>query len=287
MLRLIRVFQLWDNWVYVCYCPLEHYPIVKAALVEQNYNNIQPLIWYKENQNTIPGGTELFTWAFEVMVVAFMGPQRTSARNLPKSPLERHNVIVGPQITDKYKADGQPLNNHEKPAWISRLLCTLVVPPGGNVIVLGAGAGGDVIGALAYGASVVACEVDQRQFTHLRARLEDLVLLYGDYGTWQEAFPFAFTGSLGNPRPVDEAALRKVHRKGTPKAGEGEPEAAPAEQPAEEEASQRSNLCAGCEAEGTRHCVMCGMGFCEQHGVVIDGKVFCPMHSRQLSASQN
>ena len=46
------------------------------------------------------------------------------------------------------------------------------VPIGGNVLVVGAGAGGDVIGALDAGCNVVAVESNKMQYSYLQATLQ-------------------------------------------------------------------------------------------------------------------
>jgi hypothetical protein len=46
------------------------------------------------------------------------------------------------------------------------------VPIGGNVLVAGAGAGGDVIGALDAGCNVVAVESNKMQYSYLQATLQ-------------------------------------------------------------------------------------------------------------------
>jgi len=93
--------------------------------------------------------------------------------------------------------DKKPVNPYEKPAWIARLLCSLFTTPFDKALVLGAGAGGEVVGCLAAGISVVACENDPDQYKHLHTRIADIATKFEQTKSWEVTLPKAFVGSMG------------------------------------------------------------------------------------------
>ena len=89
--------------------------------------------------------------------------------------------------------------------------------PHSKVIVLGAGAGGDVAGALAAGHAVFAIEEDPIQFGSLVARFNSLREKFNACsGDWTAAYPSAFAGGLGAPglypAPAPASPSRKEKR---------------------------------------------------------------------------
>ena len=70
--------------------------------------------------------------------------------------------------------DHKVANLHEKPPENMRVLMANHSSPGNWVLVLGAGAGGEVLGAINAGLNVDAIERDARQFEGLRARLTQM-----------------------------------------------------------------------------------------------------------------
>ena len=104
--------------------------------------------------------------------IAFM-PDRTKCHwNMGNDPRERHNFIEHPAVTTYLKhPDGTVVNACQKPPELSRWFVGNHIKPGSNVLVIGAGAGGDVFGALEAGANVVAIEKDHQQFVSLGAEL--------------------------------------------------------------------------------------------------------------------
>ena len=67
--------------------------------------------------------------------------------------------------------DGEVINDCQKPIELARLLISNHISPGGNVLVLGSGAGGEVLGAVAAGCNVVCVEKDEKQYNGLIAHL--------------------------------------------------------------------------------------------------------------------
>ena len=139
------------------------------CLSNAGYSSITPVCWYKNDQNVVgPPGN--WTHAFEIGIHAvYRGSSGNALINyMSANPLERHNIIIGPNLHKYYiHDDTKRVNAHQKPDYLMQNICTKFCRPGEHVVVLGAGAGGEVRGALRAGCSVFAMEKDQRQFTWL------------------------------------------------------------------------------------------------------------------------
>ena len=68
--------------------------------------------------------------------------------------------------------------------------------------------GREVVGCLAAGLSVVACENDEHQYPYLVSRIGDMASKFeGKETTWHKFLPNAFNGSLGQkPSRADHDA---------------------------------------------------------------------------------
>ena len=91
-------------------------------------------------------------------------------------PKKRHNYIAcKPVSTYARDDDGVVINPCQKPPEIMKWLCSNHLAPGSTVLVIGAGAGGEVIGAVQACCNVVAVEKDKRQFDALQSILVSMV----------------------------------------------------------------------------------------------------------------
>jgi hypothetical protein len=177
-------------------------------------------MWYKSNMN-VESHPQHLVFSFENMLVAYAGERLKCTFNLHPSPLQRHNVLVGPTIRSRLQDEkGNPLNPYEKPSWIARLLSRTFALPGATVLVLGCGVGGEVLGALAAGMNVVALDNDLTQLQALHGRLSQLSEEHSNASlNWEVALPEAFAGQWGAPgvgaQPVAEKAA--VEEKGEEK----------------------------------------------------------------------
>ena len=160
---------VWGHWTQLP----GYLPIFQNS---QFCSDIQNVSWYKINQN-VEGPQEKWTHAREDFLV---GRQKSSdptlnTCRLSRNPLERHNVIQGPTLS-RYRKDlqGNKINIHEKPTYLMKQLCEIYTNPGDWVIVVGAGAGGEVFGAVEADCNVLAIERDKVQCE----------LLQGNAATW-------------------------------------------------------------------------------------------------------
>ena len=96
--------------------------------------------------------------------------------NFPNSAKERHNWIEGPRVTDfgkHFSGDnaGRVVNQLEKPTWLIRQLLRPVMTPGGHVLIVGTGAGGDVRGCIEEGWSASGIEIDPVQYEEAKRQV--------------------------------------------------------------------------------------------------------------------
>ena len=160
------VIALWGAWTML--------PEYHKVLQKTNYNkDLHKIFWYKENQN-VEGNKDQFTLAVEELLVGRMKTtdKTLNTCQLPNNPVERHNIITGPTLhTYKKNEKGEKINMHEKPKYLATWLCETFTKPGDWVLVIGAGAGGEVFGALDGMCNVVAIEKDPEQAEALESNL--------------------------------------------------------------------------------------------------------------------
>lgn len=161
------VVALWAHWETLP----SYVPILKHSYYS---NDVTPVVWYKDNQN-VAGRPDQMTFAWEVFLTGRMkssSDKNMTTCHLSKNPLQRHNHITGPTLSKYRKNDKQEkINVHEKPTYLSRWLAERFTDPGDWVLVIGAGAGGEVFGCLEHGCNIVAIEKDPVQAKELIAAL--------------------------------------------------------------------------------------------------------------------
>ena len=134
---------------------------------------MQHLYWYKGREHTAPAQVRSYVNAVEMMTIGFFPNKSTAGWSVNKDPRKRHNFIQqsGPRSYVK-TISGEVLNQAQKPRFLMNKIVSEHVPLGGNVLVVGAGAGGDVMGALDAGCNVVAVESNKLQYSYLQATLQ-------------------------------------------------------------------------------------------------------------------
>ena len=143
------------------------------TLTEEKYQDITHLYWHKTDHHVSGTPVSQFTSSVEMGTLAFFPSRLQHTVNLNLNPRLRHNFIDLPILTKKYKdQSGVVVNPCQKPpalaAWMIGSLCM----PGSTVLVIGAGGGGgEVVGALCKGCSVVAVENNEYQYEQLQRHL--------------------------------------------------------------------------------------------------------------------
>eukprot|EP00457_Paulinella_chromatophora_P009007 gb/GEZN01009058.1/.p1 GENE.gb/GEZN01009058.1/~~gb/GEZN01009058.1/.p1 ORF type:complete len:192 (-),score=59.58 gb/GEZN01009058.1/:122-697(-) len=95
--------------------------------------------------------------------------------HLKANPLLRHNIVQIPINKTKVKdSNGEVVNPFEEPPQLTKKLMRMFMSPGKTAIVVCAGVGSEIIGALQAGVSIVATECDPTQFLHCKARVKKL-----------------------------------------------------------------------------------------------------------------
>jgi hypothetical protein len=144
------------------------------VLIENNYK-VNPLFWYKTDQNVVGDNKDL-TYSVEEMLLGFKrGTGSDAVALMDPDPRKRHNLIQGPALhTLQRYADGSIVNVHEKPEYVAKWVTERYTVLRDWVIVMGGGAGGDARGYLKNGCNVVVIESDPKQFAHLCAQMATL-----------------------------------------------------------------------------------------------------------------
>ena len=157
--------------------------LYQAALQDLGFGHVHAWYWYKTTHNQEFVST---LSSVEVLLVATYCEKNknnerkwdgTSSNGRWKSPLERHNHVDLPGVsTVRFLDQNQKVvNRHEKPPALIAEFLDRFLPPGANVLVIGAGSGGEVIGALASRCGdIIALEPDAYQFENLVRRMHRL-----------------------------------------------------------------------------------------------------------------
>ena len=142
---------------------------------------MQHLFWYKGSKHTAPAQVRSYVSTVEMMTIGFFPNKASAGWSVDVDPRKRHNFIqqAGPRVYVK-TTSGEVLNQAQKPRFLMNKMVSEHVPLGGNVLVVGAGAGGDVMGALDAGCNVVAVESNALQYSYLQATLQKEVRRLGE-----------------------------------------------------------------------------------------------------------
>jgi len=156
--------------------------IIHNVFSARHIQAMQHIYWVKPNQyGHLPVG--MYTNAVEMASLGHHPDQKACRSAHSKDPRARMNFFTEPSLTKLYKAsDGKPINPCQKPVALLKQIISNHCPPGGNVLVIGSGAGAEVEGALEAKCNVVGVEYDQRQFDAFTAQI-----VKNAETVWQEA----------------------------------------------------------------------------------------------------
>jgi hypothetical protein len=127
-----------------------------------------PIYWVKDWMTRV-GNIKEYTFNVETGLMAFNPSRAASKWNVQmKNPRDRYNSFVIPPVFKKAThRDGKIVNPAQKPQALLKAMLDRHMSPGSTVLVLTAGAGGEILGALSHGCNVVACESDEVQYDYL------------------------------------------------------------------------------------------------------------------------
>ncbi len=164
-----------SNHVWIVIHKVDDTHIVREAMVERNYKNIQQIYWYKRNQYC-EGPVHRLTPAVDVMTFGCHPNAESITWNVSDNPRERHNFIDIPSVLTLAKdSSGNIINVTEKPPELAAFLCGMFCQKGSTILVIGTGAGGCVKGMLQAGFNVVGVENDEKQFNQLFSEMNSWV----------------------------------------------------------------------------------------------------------------
>lgn len=266
-----------ENWVLA----LMHKPtdsqIVEQSLVEAGcFQHMQHFYWYQTDQSS-PTPVSSYTNSVQMGTFAFV-PDRTKVQwNVSKDPRCRHNYIACKSVTTLHRnEENKVINPCQKPPDIMKWMCNNHCAPGSNVLVLGAGAGGEVFGATEACCNVVAVESDPDQFRALRRIL--VLKMTGQLDRLQLDSPVNSATSSPNGTKTHSTILPEQASNTNSEEGE---EAArvtclDCRQAIDPEFLDVTRLCAHCTIKGPLH---------QNCAVSWDGKTLCTKcHDKALDA---
>ena len=161
LLNWVNMYNKAESWVFVTYLPYRQYGEYAQAPEAAQYGDVVPYVVYKPQQNYT--GYNNYLSACEFMLLAFK-PEASKVRFLmDKNPLLRHNLAQANRGALRKYFNGQPINLTEKPSSVMEQLVKNHSQPNDVILMLGTGAGGDVMGALNANRNVVGIEIDAAQ----------------------------------------------------------------------------------------------------------------------------
>jgi hypothetical protein len=165
--RIIKQVQAANNnanyFIFFWHSP-QQTEMVMNALKKNSFQEMQHIYWYKSNHFT-PTPVSSYTSSVEMATIGFYVCRKNVPWNVSTDARKRHNHITLPTLTNYEKdAAGEKVNNCQKPPGLMKWICGNHCAPNSTVLVIGPGAGGEVLGAVSAGCNVVAIESDERQF---------------------------------------------------------------------------------------------------------------------------
>ncbi len=169
-------FNTKGNHVWIVIHKIDDTHIVREAMVERNYQNIQQVYWYKPG-HYVEGPIHRLTVACgDIITIGFMPRADAITWNVSDDPRERHNFFSHPSVLTLAKdSAGNPINVTEKPPALAAHLCGMFCQKGSTILVIGTGAGGCVKGMLQAGFNVIGVENDEKQYNQLFSEMNSWV----------------------------------------------------------------------------------------------------------------
>jgi hypothetical protein len=186
---------------------------IMQVMKDNNFKNIETIVAHKCALNNI--GTGKLISAIEYIVVGHKPNRETVKLNVPKSPLERHNIIFVPPLNVRAldPTTNIPINASEKHCMIGAKLAGWYCRASDPVLIIGAGSGADVIGVNQAGFDVVAIERSARQFPLLCGRLQRLAdTEEEDTAVFQDELECVMAYTRSTPLFCAEVVVRKAAR---------------------------------------------------------------------------
>ena len=166
LIRGLEVVQDADSWHVVFVVHWKQVADLAKVLEELGYVNIMPVYWHKLGHKP-QVMVHQFAPAVEIMITArrVRGSGASAYYDMAPDPAERHNFMeFSATVTPLRDSHSNVYNISRKPSELAEWFFSKFARPGSNVLILGTGAGGDVMGAINLGLNVTAVEKDKGQF---------------------------------------------------------------------------------------------------------------------------
>ena len=187
MLKQVDASQTGNNTIMLIWHKPTDSALVKEALLQRKYQEFTNLFWHKPGHQS-QTAVNTFTSTVEMATIAFNPAKLNLPMHMDKDPRDRHNFVEIPSVTKYFRDDNNVIINPcQKPRGLMAWVCNRLVPVGGNVLVLGFGAGGEVLGCVDARVNVVGVEADERQFIATQATLLKLNELPDDLNDNKDA----------------------------------------------------------------------------------------------------
>ena len=167
MLKTAHAVNTSDSYTITLGCAMSQVSEIMDVMTVFGCKNVVPIFWYKTNQQQV--GQVYWSLAVEVFVQGQYSSGGRINTHFSKDPLQRHNHFSGPRLMKYLKHSmtehmGKNVNDHEKPGYVIQNLLRPCMTPGGTVLIIGTGAGGDLRGCIEEGWNVAGIEMDPDQY---------------------------------------------------------------------------------------------------------------------------
>ena len=143
-----------------------------SAMEAEGYCQLTQFYWYKGREHQTKTPVSSYTNSVEMGTIGFRPDRSRCSWQMGNDPRNRQNHFECKGVTKYFKdEDGTIINPCQKPPELMRWLCGNHLPAGSRVLILGAGSGGDIIGAVQSCCNVVAVELNTHQFECLKTTL--------------------------------------------------------------------------------------------------------------------
>lgn len=146
-------------------------------LEKLGFQGVHPFFWIKSGvpvKETIPQTVNVETAIFAWSKSTTLSPNNPSSYMLWKPEEKRYASIELPIVSHHFTFE-KKTNPAEKPPQLMEKICSRYCPPGGTVLIIGPGFGGDLEGALRAGCNVVAVEKNKFQYKAVCTRVSKLI----------------------------------------------------------------------------------------------------------------
>jgi hypothetical protein len=178
--RQFDAIQSADTYVIVNWHTPRDTATVLSAMERMHTHDYDHIFWHKVGNTAINQPKERIVKSVEMCTVGYYPSQAETKWLLSEEdPKKRHNHITLPSVRKLATGPNNiPINATEKPWELSYRILKMFCHIGSNVLIIGAGAGGDVMGAINAGMNVYAVEKDRVQYDALKVHLNTMLDRY-------------------------------------------------------------------------------------------------------------